>query len=445
MQKNVVFIYSSAHGHLAKSLMISRFYQSKGYAVHYYIFGKNNLFETQTTVPITRMYARPFGINNETFSDASPPIQLSWWRELLTRHSGKHYRKRKAEIEQLIAETDPTLIFLDEFCATDFIILYSHLTNRRCIVLAHCLPFVPGEYIPPFHLFEGPGEQAKALWHTYLRRKFRKQRTNTLKFLGRDHTGIVNSRFREQQIPAKHRPTFILERVPFFGALEKWYLVPYEIDFEQQALPAGHRYMGSMLAVDRLETFSQHYQLFLKFIANKPDSKLIFCALGTVISSTVNDPAVLVNFYTNLLQIAQANPHLFLLVQTDSRVSSMMKTKTLNCMFIQFAPQLDVLKRADVFINHGGGNSTVEAIWTATPMLIVPPVNRWDYNGYAARVVHHQLGLKANLTDSAAQLKLAIDELLQNDLYKTKIEQMSQVFQTKYHPNYLHELPMPLP
>ena len=203
MQKNVVFIYSSAHGHLAKSLMISRFYQSKGYAVHYYIFGKNNVFETQTTVPITRMYARPFGINNETFSDASPPIQLSWWRELLTRHSGKHYRKRKAEIEQLIAEINPTLIFLDEFCATDFIILYPHLTNRRCIVLAHCLPLLPSKRIPPFHLFALPGNSAQALWKKYLRLRSYKRLKNTLKFVGVDHSGIVNKRFRQQRIPAR--------------------------------------------------------------------------------------------------------------------------------------------------------------------------------------------------------------------------------------------------
>ena len=216
-------------------------------------------------------------------------------------------------------------------------------------------------------------------------------------------------------------PVFRLEKVPFFANVEKWYTLPHEIYFDRQPLPAGHHYMEPVVATDRQETYSPQYQLFLRLAARAPGNKLIFCSLGTVTNSLLPDSSVLMNFYTRLLQIAQTCPELYFLVKTDQRVANNLKTCTMNCMFTAFAPQLDVLKRADIFITHAGGNSALGAIWTATPMLTVPPVARWDYNGYAARVVYHHLGLKTNLTVAAQPLQKSIYELILNDLCRTKI------------------------
>ena len=35
-------------------------------------------------------------------------------------------------------------------------------------------------------------------------------------------------------------------------------------------------------------------------------------------------------------------------------------------------PQLDVLERADVFVTHGGMNSTMEALYYGVPLVVVP-------------------------------------------------------------------------
>ena len=445
MPGSVVFIFSAAYWHLVKTLLLARFYADKGYIVQYAIFGENQALEPLLPGTIRRMKAPPFGLTHEAYDDSQPPVRLSWWKEVLARHSGVHYHRRKAEVEQLISDLDPSIIFLDEFCVTDFIILYPHLSGRRCIVLSTYLPLLTSKRIPPFHLFALPGNSAQVLWKKYLRLRLYKRLKNTLKFFGADHSGIVNKRFKQQRIPAPYQPVFRLEKVPFFANMEKWYTLPHEIDFDLQPLPAGHHYMGPMLAMDRQETYSPQYQLFLRLAARAPGNKLIFCSLGTVMNGLLSDLSVLIDFYTRLLQIAQSCPELYFLVKTDQRVADNLKTCTMNCMFTAFAPQLDVLKRADVFITHAGGNSVLEAIWMATPMLTVPPVTRWDYNGHAARIVYHQLGLKTDLTVASQPLQEAIYELIQNDLYRTKIREMSQVFQTKYHPNYLHELPMPLP
>ena len=118
---------------------------------------------------------------------------------MLARHSGVHYHRRKAEVTQLMADLDPVLIFPDEFCAANFILLYP----RRCIVLSTYLPLLPSKRIPPFHLFALPGNSAQTLRKKYLRLRSYKRLKNTLKFVGADHSGIVNKRFRQQRIPAR--------------------------------------------------------------------------------------------------------------------------------------------------------------------------------------------------------------------------------------------------
>jgi MGT family glycosyltransferase len=38
-------------------------------------------------------------------------------------------------------------------------------------------------------------------------------------------------------------------------------------------------------------------------------------------------------------------------------------------------PQLDVLRRASVFVTHGGMNSVTESLWYAVPMVVIPQMS----------------------------------------------------------------------
>ena len=44
------------------------------------------------------------------------------------------------------------------------------------------------------------------------------------------------------------------------------------------------------------------------------------------------------------------------------------------------APQLEVLKMADVFVTHGGMNSVSEALFFGTPMVVIPFVSDQPVN-----------------------------------------------------------------
>jgi zeaxanthin glucosyltransferase len=106
---------------------------------------------------------------------------------------------------------------------------------------------------------------------------------------------------------------------------------------------------------------------------------------------------------------------------------------------VNFVPQLFTLNKADLFLTHGGPNSVFEGIYTETPMLVFPLNNTWDQNGAAARVVYHNIGIKANITDSIFKIEAQISTLLTDQSYKESIAEMAKKIKQKYTDGYFSD------
>ncbi len=65
-----------------------------------------------------------------------------------------------------------------------------------------------------------------------------------------------------------------------------------------------------------------------------------------------------------------------------------------NLHAVARAPQLGVLRRAQLMISHGGLNGIKEALLLGVPLLVLPVA--WDQPGNAARVAFHGLGRAAS-------------------------------------------------
>ncbi|MCK8779794.1 hypothetical protein M0654_07315 [Rhizobium sp. NTR19] len=90
-----------------------------------------------------------------------------------------------------------------------------------------------------------------------------------------------------------------------------------------------------------------------------------------------------------------------------------------------FAPQREVLERADLCITHGGMNTVMDALEFGTPMIALPIA--FDQPGVSARIVHHRVGLRLSpqfLT--TAKMKQAIQTLLSDPTYSEKAKAMGQ-------------------
>lgn len=53
-----------------------------------------------------------------------------------------------------------------------------------------------------------------------------------------------------------------------------------------------------------------------------------------------------------------------------------------HCDVYRYAPQLAILRRASVFVTHGGANSVMEAVAAGVPMLISPMCNDQFHQAY---------------------------------------------------------------
>lgn len=99
-----------------------------------------------------------------------------------------------------------------------------------------------------------------------------------------------------------------------------------------------------------------------------------------------------------------------------------------NFIVRSFMPQLEILKRADVFITHAGFNSVNEALYHGVPMLALPQVN--DQHMVAKRLATLQLGVVENIKELTSEiLKTRIEELVSNSKIKENCTYVSQDMQ----------------
>lgn len=83
-----------------------------------------------------------------------------------------------------------------------------------------------------------------------------------------------------------------------------------------------------------------------------------------------------------------------------------------NVLVLEYAPQIEVLRHADVVITHGGISTINEALFNAVP-LIVCSSGHVDQDGCLARVVYHGVGVAAHaLPLSAGEIECLLLQVL---------------------------------
>ena len=174
-------------------------------------------------------------------------------------------------------------------------------------------------------------------------------------------------------------------------------------------------------------------------LAQKPnDLKLIFMSLGTVFNAKFNifDKAIEAfmkfdenrkrHFKSSQLKIiiSVGGPGL---KNFNEKISKGELDLPNNILLRAKVPQLEVLKRADLFITHCGMNSTLETIKYGVPIIALPlsadqPIN-------AIRICDElKYGIRLD-PDSFTinQLNDSIDQVLSDGKFKANIERMSKI------------------
>ncbi len=148
------------------------------------------------------------------------------------------------------------------------------------------------------------------------------------------------------------------------------------------------------------------------------DRKLIYISLGSLNTDFID-------FYkTCISAFRDTDYYVCMSIGKKCEVSQLDEIPP-NFLVRSFLPQLEILKRADVFITHAGFNSVNEALYFGVPMLALPQVN--DQHMVAKRLVSLHLGETESLKELTSEtLRAKTDTLLINREIKENCMQFSR-------------------
>ena len=171
---------------------------------------------------------------------------------------------------------------------------------------------------------------------------------------------------------------------------------PYEEEFSQEQ----YKFLGPSIYERKGEV--------LNFV--KGQRPIVYISLGTVIKGAVS-------FFQNCLEAFRDENIDIILSVGEKFDCRKLKNIPSNIHIYNFVPQLEVLKKADVFVTHGGMNSVSEALVYGVPMVVIPFSSDQPVNAGCIE----KLGVGKRLEYSVAN-KDSIKEYVLSVLFDTDIK-----------------------
>jgi MGT family glycosyltransferase len=188
---------------------------------------------------------------------------------------------------------------------------------------------------------------------------------------------------------------------------------PKEFDFESPHWPSHFHYTGPFHdGVGRIESDFPWDRL--------TDEPLVYASMGTLQNG-------LASVFSAIAQAVEPRPGMQLVLSIgDSLDSKQISSLPANCIVVNNAPQVELLKRSTLCITHAGLNTTLESLTQGVPMVAIPVSN--DQPGVAARITHTKTGAYVPIQEmTASRLSALIDEVLSNPEYRQNANNMKQV------------------
>ncbi len=181
---------------------------------------------------------------------------------------------------------------------------------------------------------------------------------------------------------------------------------------QSEAFDSAYRFVGPAI-MDRGEAIDFP-------IRDLTASKLIYISLGTIHNN-------LTDFYKKCFDAFSGEAvQIILSVGTKTQPESL-GTIPDNFIVRSYMPQLEILKRADVFISHGGLNSVSEALFYGVPVIAVPIAN--DQPIVAKRIEELGAGLALRPEDiTPVLLRESVAKIRSNQSFVTCCHEIAASF-----------------
>ena len=151
---------------------------------------------------------------------------------------------------------------------------------------------------------------------------------------------------------------------------------------------------------------------------------LVYCTLGSQAHLYPESREVL----RAVVEALRSRPDLQLILSVGKHLDpAFLEAPPPNALVVNWAPQLEILRRAFVMITHGGMGTLKECILFGVPMIVFP-MSREQPMG-AARVVYHGLGVRGDMKRVTAEgLRAMIEKVERNPAYAERARAMGAKF-----------------
>ncbi|WP_085536916.1 glycosyltransferase [Massilibacteroides vaginae] len=354
--------------------------------------------------------------------------------------------RKIADWENKVKELSPDLVYLDAQCAMRTA-LYHNL--KIPVISVETMPLsLYDPWVPPFtsglipkQTFFSKLRICLAWKEITLKRKMRNIFFSVLLF-NQDYFSIYKKLFVKYNFPYNEKLDLKRPFVIGIKDVEILAMTPASFDFPRK-YPPKCQYAPSRVDLKREEyILNKRYLQVIKNIhllkQKRPDTKIIYCASGTVRGFEKRSKII----FNKIRNISLRNPQfVFILSVGKCHNTSYLLPLPSNMYVFQQVPQLHLLTYCDLMITLGGMNSIAECIEKEVPMLVCPMSLKTDQLGNSARVVYHNLGLRARIKwDSSRKIEKKIVQILENHaVYKQNSSIMKEKILNESTPIYTQE------
>ncbi len=145
-------------------------------------------------------------------------------------------------------------------------------------------------------------------------------------------------------------------------------------------------------------------------IENPENKKIVYISLGTIANTNIE-------FYKNCFEALGSREDLIVIMSVGKKINiNDLGQVPQNFKVYTYVPQLEVLKKVDLFITHGGMNSSSEGLYNYVPLIVVPQFG--DQPVVAKRVEELGAGVPLMMDISPSAIENAVNKILADDSYK---------------------------
>jgi zeaxanthin glucosyltransferase len=187
---------------------------------------------------------------------------------------------------------------------------------------------------------------------------------------------------------------------------------PKEFDFQSSHWPAQFHYTGPFHdGLGRIESDFPWNRL-----TGEP---LVYASMGTLQNG-------LESVFTSIAEAVGTRPGMQLVLSVGTGVDpDKIGSLPANCIVVQKAPQVELLKRSTLCITHAGLNTALESLAQGVPMVAIPV--SIDQPGVAARIAYTRTGAYVPIQElTTSRLSALIDDVLGNPEYRQNANKMKE-------------------